>query len=85
VHRQVLEGVGLAALDRIVARDCRLDVGQRVVVLGMLGDPVGGDRVHRGQDFASALLAQGFTEKAAHVVRGRGEHGAARLQGQAPL
>ena len=75
VHRQVQEGVRLAAFDRVVARDGRFHVFQFGVVFGVLDDPVGGDGIHRRQDLSIALLAQGVAEKAAHVVRGRCKHG----------
>ena len=73
VHRQVQERIRLAALDRVIARDGFVGVEQGVVVFRVLDDPVGGDGVHRRQDFTGALLAVSVAEEAAHVVRGRGE------------
>ena len=47
VHRQVQERVA-AAVAAVVARGQRpIELGQIVVMLGMLGDPVGGDRLDR--------------------------------------
>ena len=69
------EGIGLAALDRVVARQRRLDIGQRVLIFGMFGDPVDGDGFDGAEDFFGVMLAVGFAEEAPHVIGGRIEHG----------
>ena len=75
MHGQVQEGIGLAAFDGIVAAQRRIDIGKRVVVLGMLDDPVERYGFERGEDFAGAVLAIDLAKKVPHVVGGRVEHG----------
>ena len=74
VHGQVQERVGAAALDVVDRRQRGLEVVELGVVLGVLGDPVGGQRLHRRQRQAVAALAVRVAEEAPHVVLGRGKH-----------
>ena len=74
------EGIALCALDRIVGCQCGIDVGQRILVFGMLHDPVSRDRFQWRENFIGTLLAKGFAEKAPDVVLRGGEHGLEQMR-----
>mmetsp|Transcript_41019 Transcript_41019/g.113990 ORF Transcript_41019/g.113990 Transcript_41019/m.113990 type:complete len:219 (-) Transcript_41019:72-728(-) len=75
VHGQMKEGVGAAFLDRVDRLQRAGLVGQVGVVLRVLGDPVGGQGLHRNQRRAVAPFAVGGAEEAPDFELGGGEHG----------
>src|ERR1700692_2170262 len=68
------EWVRLPTIGRILGRRSRLLVAELHVVFGMLDDPVGRQCFERRQDFAAALFAPGFSEKASNFFAAWIEH-----------
>jgi hypothetical protein len=77
VHRQVQERVGVGRVGRAHGSQCRIDIAQGLVVLGVLGDPEAGNRLDRLQRLAVARLGIDRAEKSPHIgLTGLDQHGA---------
>jgi hypothetical protein len=75
VHGQVQEGIGLAVVAFIDARDSGVAVCHVGVVLGMLLQPLAGQRLQRIHRLSARALGVNRTEKAPYIGLGWIEHG----------
>ncbi len=69
------ERVGLPGLGRIVATARVLGIVERIVILGMLLNPVGCNRLERRENATAALLVPGGAKELPDFVAARIEHG----------
>ena len=80
VHGQVQEGVAATFLDRVVARQGGVEVGEVAVVFGMDRHEVRRERFERREHGARGLLAVHLAEEAPDLVtRGIEDHGSGVL------